>query len=73
MITTTRRKVERDLANVLKAIAFWDIHVINEINCRLKIIRQEWLKITHLIQMFVSLLLIQEIEDIQGRNKYINL
>jgi hypothetical protein len=39
MITTTRRKVERDLANVLKAIAFWDIHVITVINCRLKIIK----------------------------------
>jgi len=31
MITTTRRKIERDLANVLKAIAFWDIHVFDSL------------------------------------------
>lgn len=27
MITTARRKLEADLTNLIKAIAYWDIHV----------------------------------------------
>lgn len=28
MITTARKKLEADLANLVKAISYWDIHVM---------------------------------------------